>query len=237
MHHQPTRRLDLKHVQVDEIRLKIQQQVVWVAMAIMLGTRLWLGAACHLHRDRRLGEQIITCFYQWARQLPLVIAFDGWAVYAKACPKLFCEPIYTGKSGRPRQMPWDCLTLAQVVKGDHKQRGIARYLLGGSATMFVRLQRLTQGVGVINTAYIERLFATFRGRLVLATRRTRHPARQLETVAAHLTLVGCLYNFCRPHCALGDGISPAMAAGLTDHLWSVADFLWWCPKPYWASTV
>lgn len=234
-HHHQTRRLDLKHVQVDELRLKVQQQVVWVAMAIMVGTRLWLGAACSLHRDRHLGEQMITCIYQWARQLPLVIAFDGWTVYSKACRKLFCEPVYSGRPGRPRQLPWDCLTLAQVVKGDGKQ--IVRVLLQGSATMFVRLQRLTQGVGVINTAYIERLFATFRGRLALAARRTRHPARQLETVAAHITLVGCLYNFCRPHRALGERISPAMAAGLTDHLWSVADFLWWRPPPYWASTV
>jgi hypothetical protein len=28
-----------------------------------------------------------------------------------------------------------------------------------------------------------------------------------------------------------------MAAGLTDHLWSVSELFWWRPHPYWASTV
>jgi hypothetical protein len=87
-----------------------------------------------------------------------------------------------------------------------------------------------------HTAYIERLFATFRARLAICTRRTRHPARHLATVQAHLYVVGCLYNFCRLHSSLRTR-TPAMAAGLTDHRWSFPELFWWHPAPFWASTV
>ncbi len=95
-----------------------------------------------------------------------------------------------------------------------------RWLLSGSATMVRYLLNVTQGVGsTINTAYIERLNATFRTHLAILARRTRCPARQLETVGQRVFLVGCLYNFCWPHTSL-EGRTPAWAAGLTDHRWS-----------------
>lgn len=236
-HHQHIERLDLGQVQVDEMRLKVQSMIVWIAMAIAVGSRLWLGAVCRQPRDKTLARQIITCVYNWARPLPLLISFDGWAAYPKACRFLFREPQYSGRRGGPRLIPWPQLTLAQVVK--HRRPPtwrITRQIVSGSATMFCRLIERTQGAGTINTAYIERLFATFRGRLAVCARRTRHPARQLDTVVYHVYLVGCLYNFCRPHRSLGRQ-SPAMAAGLTDHLWSVSEFLWCRPKPFRASTV
>jgi len=49
---------------------------------------------------------------------------------------------------------------------------------------------------MINTAYIERLNATFRQRLSLLTRRTRHLVRQGETLLADMFTVGYFYNFC-----------------------------------------
>ncbi len=236
-HHQHIERLDLRQVQVDEMRLKVQSMIVWIAMAMAVGSRLWLGAVCRQQRDRMLARQIITCVYNWAKQLPLLISFDGWAAYPKACHFIFREPHYSGRRGGPRLISWPQLTLAQVVKQRRPPTfRITRQIVSGSATMFCRLIEYTQGAGTINTAYIERLFATFRGRLALCVRRTRHPARQLDTVVQHVYLVGCLYNFCRYHRSLGQR-SPAMVAGLTDHLWSVSEFLWCRPKPFWASTV
>jgi transposase-like protein len=236
-HHQRITRHKLQQVQVDELRLKIQGQIVWVAMALAVGSRLWLGAVCRPQRDRQLARQIITCVYTWAHQAPLVISFDGWNAYPKACRLLFRERFYSGKVGNPRLIPWPQLTLVQVVKHTRKSAfGITRWVLQGSCTMLRRLLEQTQGQGTINTAYIERLFATFRGRLAFCTRRSRHPARLLATVAQRIYLVGCLYNFCDCHRSLGKR-TPAMAAGLTDHPWSVYEFLWQRPKPFWASTV
>jgi transposase-like protein len=235
-HRQQVQRLDLGQVQVDELRLKLQGLVLWVAMAIAVGSRLWLGVVCTPKRDTHLAQQIMTWVYNWAKQLPLVISFDGWNAYPTACRKLFREEFGQGR-GRPRLIAWDCLTLVQLVKHTAKGRFCPRrYVLSGSCTMLRRLLERTQGAGTINTAYIERLFATFRARLILCARRTRHPARHIATVYAHVYLVGCLYNFCRVHTSLLDR-TPAMAAGLTDHRWSFSEFFWWRPKPYWASTV
>lgn len=237
LHHQHVRRLDLGQVQVDEMRLKLQGLVVWVAMAIAVGSRLWLGAVCRPERDKQLARQIMILVYNWAQQVALLISFDGLSVYRKACQRVFREPLHTGRVGGVRQIAWDCLTLVQLVKHTPKGRFCPRrWVLTGSCTMLVRLLQRSQGAGTINTAYIERLFATFRGRLACAVRRTRHPARLLPHLHAHLYLVGGLYNFCRLHASLRTR-SPAMAAGLTDHLWTVSEFFWWRPKPYWASTV
>jgi hypothetical protein len=236
-HHQHIRRLDLGQVQVDEMRLKLQGLVVWVAMAMMVGSRLWLGAVCRPERDKTLARQIITLVYNWAKHAPLLISFDGWSAYPKACRKLFREAVYSGRVGGPRRIAWPSLTLVQLVKHTPNGRfAPRRWLLSGSCTMLRRLIERSQGAGTINTAYIERLFATFRGRLAVCTRRTRHPARQVASLEAHLYVVGCLYNFCRVHASLRTR-TPAMAAGLTDHRWSFAEFFWWHPAPYCASTV
>ncbi len=60
-------------------------------------------------------------------------------------------------------------------------------------------------------------------------------ARQLRTVSERVFLVGCLYNFCWFHTSL-DNKTPVMAAGLTDHRWSLEEFLWQPLLPYFAST-
>ena len=84
----------------------------------------------------------------------------------------------------------------------------------------------------INTAYIERLNATFRARLSPLVRRGRALSRQAGSLEALLYLVGCLYNWCTPHASLRlptasesgrkwQERTPAMAAGLTDHVWTL----------------
>lgn len=236
-HHQQMRPIDLQQVQVDEIRLKMQQQVLWIAMALAVGSRLWLGAVCSLKRDKPLARQIITCVYTWARQLPLVISFDGWSAYPKACYRLFREPVLSGRVGAPRLQAWSCLSVVQLVKRQGQKWVFSRWLLSGSCSMVRYLLNVTQGVGsTINTAYIERLNATFRAHLAGFARRTRCPARQVQTVSERVFLVGCLYNFCWLHQAF-DQQTPAMAAGLTDHRWSLEEFLWARLLPHWASTV
>jgi len=35
--------LDLQHVQADEIRVKACRKIPWIAMALQIKTRLWLG--------------------------------------------------------------------------------------------------------------------------------------------------------------------------------------------------
>ena len=132
---------------------------------------------------------------------------------------------------------WEQLTLVQVVKHTRANTwaGI-RQVLWGSCTRFQRLIERTQGAGGINTAYIERLNATFRGHLSILVRRSRCPARRMETITQRIFLLGCVYNFCTLHSAFRHA-TPAMRAGLTDHCWSLGELLWSRPKPFSLPTI
>ena len=90
---------------------------------------------------------------------------------------------------------------------------------------------------MINTAYIERLHATCRERLAVLTRHGRALARYTLTVQHGMYLIGAVSNFCTPHARLThlrDGTPPAMAAGITDHCWTVHALLSFpVPPPRW----
>ena len=179
----------------------------------------------------------MTCIYNWAKKVSLVIAFDGWSAYPAAAAFIFREPQWTGKVGGARKLPWTELALVQLVKQEAQQWTMTRRILSGSHQIICSILDKTQGVGTtINTAYIERLNATFRAHLACFARRTRCPARHLQTVSERVFLVGCLYNFCWLHASL-DKQTPAWHAGLTDHRWSLEEFLWTHLLPHWASTV
>jgi hypothetical protein len=120
--------------------------------------------------------------------------------------------------------------------------GVRRCLAQGTEPLLRQLLRATQdkgqGQGVLNTAFIERLNATFRARLGPLVRRTRSLARHQTTLHAGMYLVGVVYNFCTFHDSLclagGPQRTPAMAAGITDRRWSVAELLWHrVPPPRW----
>lgn len=86
--------------------------------------------------------------------------------------------------------------IGQVIKRYQRRRvvGVERRLVQGSWSLLERLLDHTQGGGgVLNTAYIERLNATFRARLAVLVRRSRGLARQHRRVHAGMYLVGTVY--------------------------------------------
>jgi hypothetical protein len=94
------------------------------------------------------------------------------------------------------------------------------------------------GDGVINTAWIDRLNGTFRSRMCALVRRGRALARQVPTLYEATYLTGTVYNFCTPHGTLSfrahQSTTPAMAAGLTEHCWTVEELLGThIPPPRW----
>ena len=101
-----------------------------------------------------------------------------------------------------------------------------------------QLLQASAGGRALNTAYIERLNATFRSRLASLVRRTRYGVRRQRMLHLGVYLVGTVYNLCTPHDTLtqaqGQPCTPAMAAGLTDHVWSVSELLsFHVPPPRW----
>jgi IS1 family transposase len=75
----------------------------------------------------------------------------------------------------------------------------------------------------ISTAYVERQNLTIRMSLRRFTRLTNAFSKQLRNLEAAVALYVAYYNFCRVHETLR--VTPAMAAGLTDHIWSIAELL------------
>jgi transposase-like protein len=146
---------DLGQVQADEIRVKMQKVVVWLAMAMQVSTRLWLGATLSEHRDETLLTALMQRVRACALCRPLLFGVDGFRAYRGAIHTIFREPIPTHPMGRPPLRPGDGIYIAQVVKQYAHGYGIdvARRIVQGTEAQVNHLVRMTQGDGVINTAY------------------------------------------------------------------------------------
>lgn len=96
-------------------------------------------------------------------------------------------------------------------------------LFGRKRDMVKRIRRLDIGQQ-INTAHIERLNGTLRGQQARLTRRTRSLSRLASALQWSLWLWRDLYHWTRVHASLA-GRTPAMALGLTDHVWSVTQYV------------
>jgi hypothetical protein len=219
---------DLGQVQADEIRVRCQKRlVVWMAMALCVPTRLWLGGVVSQERDARLLNALACQVKACAALRPLLLVTDGWRGYVAAWQKAFRQPVRTGHRGRPFLVAWPQVAFAQSVKWREAGRvlGLRVCRLAGDWAQIARLPPAGQ---VLSTAYIERLNATFRQRLSGLCRRTRCLLRSETTLSAGMYLVGTVYNFCTPHQSLRQDkqpTTPAMAAGLTGHPWSVGELL------------
>jgi hypothetical protein len=206
---------------------------------VAVPTRLWLGAAVSACRDRPLLRTLAAWVHAWSVPAPLLVAVDGLAGYLDAFHRALRSPQPTGKAGRPPLIPWTGVVMGRVIKQYQRRLvvGVERELAQGTAAEAERLLTQSQGGGVVNTAFIERLNATFRTRLSVLVRRTRRLGRRPALLEAAVYLIGCVYNFCSEHASLpigGQPATPAMHAGLTDHCWTVAELLWYrVPPPPW----
>ena len=241
--------VDLQHVQADELWVKLVGRRVWMAMALAVPSRLWLGGVISPTRDTALITALVQRVRRAALHPAILVCVDGLASYASAFPRAFRQAIHTGRRGRPRLVLADGFQLAQVVKPYTQRRVVSvtqRVVQGTLAG--VRAVLTATGTGVtINTAYIERLNATFRSRLSCLTRRGRALAHTQAMVTAGMWLVGGSYNFCTYHASLRErapaGASykwedrtPAMAAGLTDHRCTLKELLQYpVPPPAWVA--
>jgi len=217
-----------------------------MALAMMISTRLWLAGEVSERRDMALIRGLIERVRRCALPRPLLFCTDGLCSDVRAIRETFRDPVHAGAQGRPRLRPWRNLCIAQVVKR-YVQRCVVeveRRIVDGTPARVETLRRRSQGDGVINTASIERLHATFRERVASLTRRGRALARRTVTLRHGMYLIGTIYNFCTLHASLRltaprAGMrcvqrTPAMAAGITDHCWSVRELLsYHVPPPRW----
>jgi hypothetical protein len=239
--------VDLQHVQADELWVKLVGQRLWLAMALAVPSRLWLGGVLGTSRDASLLARLVAQVRAAAQCLAILVCVDGLAGYLGAFRRGFRTRQPTGKPGRPQLVPEEGLLIGQVVKRYAQRRVVSceTRVAQGTAAEVAAVLEATRSGQQINTAFIERLNATFRARLAPLVRRSRALARQEGSLAGLMYLVGCLYNFCTAHASLRQPAgaesgrkwqerTPAMAAGLTDHCWSVWELLHYrSPPPPW----
>jgi Integrase core domain len=164
---------------------------------------------------------------------PPLILMDDHLPYPSAILEVFGRVKHgrrrggRGRRKHPRLKPPDGL-LAGVVKKVRDARGnllrvSTHRLFGTKKDIVARIQELGLGQ-TINTAHVERLNGTLRCQQARLTRRTRMISRRTRFLKWSLSLWRDLYNWVRPHRSL-DGRTPAMAEGLTDHAWSVLEYI------------
>ena len=246
--------LDLVHVQADEIRVKGRKMIAWMGLAMMVSTRLWLGGVVQVTRDRKLADRLLFQVRACSQPLrALLVSIDGWSAYPGSIRRAFREKVKTTPGrGRAGLQVWPDLVIATIIKRTEKKRvvEVTRRMAQGTFEAALALLSQSQGGTVLNTAFIERLNGTMRQRLASLTRKCRHAARRVTALETGMYLLGCTYNFCWPHHELSRRaakaqdkrgevlLTPAMASGLTDHVWSLWELLSYriAPSPWIAPT-
>ncbi len=168
---------------------------------------------------------------------PGLMTSDEYPAYATAIEETFSEPVPAPpgrKPGRPRVVPerrlQDGLTYATV----HKHRENNRVIAVERRQVFGSPDGLEEALGEsaashrVNTSFVERQNGTDRGRNARKTRRTYRFSKdwQVHEAMTYLTLYSYNFCWCVRTLRIRDGQgrwqerSPALAAGLTDHVWT-----------------
>ncbi len=227
----------LLQVQADEIRVKAVGGVFWLASRAMeVRSRLWLGSVISHNRDGQLIGGLLIRVRACGPVEKILLVTDGLSSYKSQALKVFREALHTGKVGRPRLVLGTGVMIARVIKRYQRRRVVEvmrRVVAGSEAEVISRVIATQRSMrALINTAYIERRQATFRARLAPLVRRTRAGAHKHCTLeSAGMWLVGSCYNLLWVHRSLGEERTPAMAAGLTDHRWSMEELLTFAVPP------
>jgi IS1 family transposase len=236
-HRQVVRGVDVPGVQLDEAHSKLRpHQVAWIHTALAMGSwfLLWVDVG---PRTQEQAALMLAQVVARVRELPLFLT-DGWKAYSAALLQVL-GIVYRrrrrGKVGRkpkPRLVAPKHLFYAQVVKVRNQRGQVAevnRRVVFGGPRRFMQQLRLRQLGTTIQTAFMERWYGTLRGLVAPLRRRTRCLSWSWGRHRGRLWLMVSLYNFVMPHKSLRQGRTrrtPAMAIGLTDHIWSYREYIW-----------
>ena len=169
--------MQARQVHADEIRVRMRAGTVWAAIALDVGSRLWLATAVARRRDGLLIRDLLRRTLAALTDRAFLRAVDGVASDVGAARSLLRVPERAGCRGRPRVAWPPGFALAQVVKaGLHRGEGIMRRIVVGTQETVAAALTASHGGTTINTASIERLNATLRAHLAPLVRRRRAPA-------------------------------------------------------------
>src|SRR5499427_5064355 len=235
-------------------RLERMAQWVWVAMDPESKLLLAIDVG---NRTLAMAQRVV---HQVAQVLapdcaPLFLT-DGFREYLTALLTHYGHWVQParrqaiGPSPKPRWMPLPQLLYAQVVKTVRRRRLVRvhhRVVFGTLEAVNAVLAPLGCQ---INTAFIERLNLSIRHHVAAVGRRVTTLCKGEDGMRQQLVLFHAYHNFCLPHASLrvplvapvpthGTGSAkrwqprtPAMAAGLTDHVWTLREVLLFRVPPW-----
>jgi IS1 family transposase len=235
-------------------RLERTPQWVWVAMdpeskvllAIDVGSRT-------LAMAQRFGHHVVQVL---APDCDPLFLTDGFREYLTALLTHYGPWVQPprrqdkGPSPKPRWMPLPQLLYAQVVKTIRRRRLVRvshRVVFGARAAV----EQVLAACGwQIQTAFVERLNLDIRQRVAAVGRRVNTLCKGEDGVRQQLVVFQTSHHFCLPHASLrqplaaplptnGSGSvkrwrpwTPAMAAGLTDRVWTLREVLFYRVPPW-----
>jgi len=256
-----TRHLEVKQVQLDELygvirayqagelseaeaiaKLDNRRKSIWLWTAMDPISKFWLA----FEIGDRTAENAWKIVHKVATVLkkglvPLFLT-DGNQAYEQPILSHYGEWRAPAEGQRnPRWFPLAELLYAQVVK---KRRG-RRIVSVTKKAIFGSLTRITETLGplgwTINTAFVERLNLTIRQLVPGLGRRVNTLLHSPESLAQQVCLAQTYYNFCLPSGSLkiaptADRVAqirtPAMAIGITTHVWTLQEVLLFRPPPF-----
>jgi len=229
----------------DEAIKRLERSPSWVWTALDPENKLLLVVDVGT-RSLEMAQRVVHHLVQVLAPgcMPLFLT-DGFRAYMTAILTHFGQwrqPERRQDKGpmpKPRWLPLPALLYAQVVKSYRRRRIVAVK----HRVVFGTMERVKQVLSAcgrqINTAFVERLNLSIRQHIAAVGRRVSTLCKGEAGLRQQLALYHVYYNFCLPHASLrqpmpqpvhtkGTGsakhwrpCTPAMAAGLTEHVWSL----------------
>jgi len=209
----------------------------WIWTALDTSTKM---IVCFLIGDRSLEDA--HCFLKdlisRIVDLPLFVS-DELPHYADGLKELFHKCIEqepTGRRGRPRK-PEKVVNANLDYATVHKTRDKGRVVKVETKIVFGSKERIEKRINelpgnTINTSYVERSNLNWRLWDAHLTRKSLTFAKAFRWLKAKFSICIAFYNFIRPHETLSRAEdrtfkpkTPAMAAKITNHLWSTKQLL------------
>lgn len=138
------------------------------------------------------------------------ITSDGFQPYVEAVELAFGEEV-------------DFAQLMKVYAGDDRPQAEHRYSPGHLRSIERKVVQGAPDMSKVSTSYVERQNLTLRMQMRRFTRLTNAFSKKLRNHKATVALHVAWYNLCRVHESLR--VTPAMALGVTDHIWSVGELI------------
>ena len=214
------RNLQTRYLQVDEIWTFVHKKRArvrstdsseigdqWVYVAIDAETKLIPSFRVGKRFRPDTAAFLWDLYHRLANRVQLTT--DGLNHYTVSVPECFGTDV----------------DFAQLVKlfGDFGQGPDARYSPPRITEVISKVRSGDPDPDEISTSYVERQNLTMRMAMRRFTRLTNAFSKKLSHLKAAIALHFAYYNFCRVHSSLR--VTPAMEAGLTDHVWSIGELL------------